>query len=106
MIKLHYPLLRVNGEKLSSLLFVLISKDHFDLISPAGHHRRQVVGGDVDGPLLLVQEHAAHARGDPPHHSDLATEPGVLVTVLDHHLDVRAVPVLVAEHVCSLPCRH
>ena len=37
-------------------------------------------------PLLLVQEDAAHAGGDPSHHADVAAQTGVLVAVLDHHL--------------------
>ena len=67
-----------------------------------------------------MQEDAAHARGDPPHHADLPAQAGVLVAVLDHHLnnrgvqdvnrevktvhlDIGAVPVRVTQHVSVCP---
>ena len=46
-----------------------------------------------------MKEHRAHPWRDPPHHSYLSTEPGVLVAVLDEDLNVRAVPVLATEDV-------
>ena len=46
-----------------------------------------------------MKEYRAHPWRNPPHHSDLSTEAGVLVAVLDEDLNVGAVPVLAAEYV-------
>lgn len=68
-------------------------------------------------PLLIVEEDRAHAWRDSPDHTNLATQPSVLMTVLDEnlnrqdiivtsanlelcsHLNIWAVPVLAAEDV-------
>ena len=46
-----------------------------------------------------MEEDGAHAGGDAAHHAYLAAQPGVLVALLDEHLDVGAVPVLAAQDV-------
>ena len=84
---------------MSRHVLVLISEDDLDLVPATGDHRSQMVRGDVDGPLLLVEEDGAHPGGDPPHEADLSAQHRVLVTLLDQDLDIWAVPVLRSEDV-------
>ena len=46
-----------------------------------------------------MEEDGAHAGGDAAHHTNLSAQAGVLVTLLDEHLYVGAVPVLAAQDV-------
>ena len=46
-----------------------------------------------------MKEHGAHSWCDPSHNSNLSTQPGVIVAVLDDDLNVWAVPVLAPEDV-------
>ena len=95
--------LAVDGQELTRHVLILVTEDDLDLVSPGGHHWGEVISANVDSseefskmkhiksinfsPLLIVEEDRAHPRRDSPDHTDLATQPSVLMTVLDENLN-------------------